>query len=128
MTRTAPLPRITPLQRGGSIKAGLRRPRMKRDLRSEVIARAHGRCDMCGQQLDPDDWECHHRKLRAQGGRDELANLLALHGSCHRVAHHYPAWSYDRGYLVRRGDEPDSVPVLLHGRTPALPGPAWAVA
>ncbi len=99
---------------------------MKRDLRDDVFRRAGGRCDMCGQHLDPDAWECHHRKLRSQGGQDDIANLIALHSSCHWIAHGNPLWSYDRGYLVPRAKEPDSVPVLLHGLAPHMPCATWA--
>lgn len=84
--------------------------------RQKAYDRAGGRCDLCGQPLSNAAFECHHRKKRSQGGDDSLPNLVALHSHCHHVrVHGQPAWAYDRGFLVRRDDEPADVPVLRHG-------------
>lgn len=88
--------------------------------RELVWERSGGRCEKCGLALG-DIWECHHRKLRSQGGDDSVCNLLALHGDCHNAGspgsvHSRPGLSYGAGYLVRRYLDPRDVPVLLHGR------------
>lgn len=43
----------------------------------------------------------HHRKLRSQGGKDELDNLILLCEWCHEYIHKNPAESYEVGWLVR---------------------------
>lgn len=85
-----------------------------------VFERSEGRCEKCGLTL-PAVWECHHRRLRSQGGDDSVCNLLALHTDCHNAGspgsvHSRPGLSYGAGYLVRRYLDPRDVPVLLHGR------------
>jgi 5-methylcytosine-specific restriction endonuclease McrA len=55
-------------------------------IRQGVLERSQGRCEACGKPISG-DWECHHRLLRSQGGKDELSNLLALHLDCHAKAH-----------------------------------------
>jgi hypothetical protein len=85
-----------------------------------VFERSEGRCEKCGQTLAT-VWECHHRRLRSQGGDDSVCNLLALHSDCHNAGspgsvHSRPGLSYGAGYLVRRFLDPRDVPVLLHGR------------
>lgn len=89
-------------------------------LRACVFERAQGRCERCGYAL-PAEWECHHRKLRSQGGRDVLSNLIALHMRCHNAGetgsvHHSPGVAYQLGYLVKSWQQPHEVPVLLHGK------------
>ena len=89
-------------------------------LRQLVWERAGGRCERCGLTLPP-EWECHHRKLRSQGGRDALVNLIALHMRCHNAGetgsvHHSPGKAYDLGYLVRSHQTPEATPLLLHGK------------
>lgn len=54
----------------------------------------------------------HHRKLRKQGGQNDLATLLHVCMPCHMVIHHRPADSYELGHLVHSWDEPADVPVL----------------
>ena len=90
-------------------------------LRDTVLELAGHCCDMCGQALSAKSWECHHRRLRSQGGLDEVPNLLALHHSCHGQAHGNRAWARDCGYIVHRGDDPATRPVLRHGKSWQLP-------
>lgn len=84
----------------------LRRPAMDGSLRDAIIERAEYRCDLCCKPLSPERWECHHRQLRAQLGADHVANLLALHGSCHRWVHDHPEWSYGHGFMVPGARDP----------------------
>lgn len=91
-----------------------------------VFERAGGRCERCSFGLGL-LWECHHRKLRSQGGDWSLANLLALHPACHSLqpgsVHLEPKVSYGSGFLVKREDEPRDTPVLLHGKRLVLLSP-----
>jgi hypothetical protein len=90
------------------------------ELRPLTWERAGGRCDMCGLPL-PEIWECHHRRLKSQGGKNELPNLLALDYRCHAYAHEHRTWARIRGYIVHRPDMPALRPVLRHQRTWELP-------
>ncbi len=46
---------------------------------------ARGRCEVCGEPLDPKHFECHHVVALADGGHSELANLRVTHGRpCHQ--------------------------------------------
>ena len=46
---------------------------------------AGGRCEVCGEPLDPKHFECHHVIALADGGHSELANLRVTHGRpCHQ--------------------------------------------
>jgi len=47
---------------------------------------AGGLCEVCGQPLDPQDFECHHVVALADGGDSSLANLRVTHGRpCHQA-------------------------------------------
>ena len=62
----------------------------------------------------------HHRKLRSQGGKDEASNYLSCCSSCHGFIHARPAWSYERGLLVRSYQDPAEVPVTREVRSEVL--------
>ena len=91
-------------------------------LRVTVHARAGGRCERCGTPVGVHDMEAHHRKLRSQGGRDELVNLVALCSDCHHTqVHAHPERARGEGWIVRSGSDPAAVAVTLHdGRTVRL--------
>lgn len=48
--------------------------------------------------------QTHHRKLRSQGGGNEPENLARVCTPCHVFLHANPAWSYERGWLVKSWD------------------------
>lgn len=55
-------------------------------LRQQVVARAHERCERCGQWCA--DWgHAHHRIPRSRGGQWTLENIEYVCPSCHREAH-----------------------------------------
>lgn len=130
MKRTGDWPRKKPLRNTAIIRKGppeirlpslRKRPAMDKALRALVLVRAGHTCDICGIPLSLDDWECHHRRLRSQGGKDDAANLLALHHSCHQRAHNNREWARERGFIVHRDTEPAQRPVWRHGTAWQLP-------
>lgn len=87
---------------------------VKASIRRDLWERCAHTCEACGLWLERSDMHAHHRKLRSQGGLDELANLLAVHHACHRSLHLYPERSYELGHLVRSYHDPGDVPVVLY--------------
>ena len=90
---------------------------MKRHLpagiRKAVWERCAETCEACGYWLPREELNIHHRKLKSQGGTDELTNLIAVHFRCHSSIHLSPERSYELGHLVRSYEEPADVPVVL---------------
>ena len=84
--------------------------------RKALYERCKGMCESCGGVL-PDNWAAHHRKLRSQGGKDDLENVVALHHECHNLGtnsvHLNPQKSYDDGFMVRSWAEPKETPLKL---------------
>jgi hypothetical protein len=103
-----------------------------------VIARAFGRCELCGTRLrSAGQWVAehsfHHRRPRGMGGTSRpesngAANLLLLCGSgvtgCHGWIEEHRAVARAQGQLLSQTDDPAEVPVWLalpqHGIGPAL--------
>lgn len=65
-----------------------------------VLARAGHFCEIgrCNGPLG-----IHHRLRRSQGGQNTMENLMALCNRCHQLVHENPSWSYENGYLLKRG-------------------------
>jgi 5-methylcytosine-specific restriction enzyme A len=80
-----------------------------------VNERDGGICQKCP---DPAT-DVHHRVTRGMGGsRDDtlnygMANLVALCRSCHDEVHAHPAASYNAGWLVRTGNDPAVIPLVV---------------
>ena len=53
--------------------------------RQAVLARAHGRCEGCGDALADSSWEIDHHVPRSAFGRDSRGNFSALCKSCHSL-------------------------------------------
>jgi 5-methylcytosine-specific restriction endonuclease McrA len=68
-------------------------------LRILVWTRDNGQCVACGQGVVA-TFECHHRRLRSQGGPDSPENLITLCSRCHRRAHHNRNWARTLGYIL----------------------------
>lgn len=65
------------------------------DVVAEVLLRAEGKCENCLQPApfarasDRTPYlEVHHRVMLAAGGKDTVANAIALCPNCHRAAHY----------------------------------------
>lgn len=80
-----------------------------------VVARDGGLCLKCLGQADV----VHHRRVRGMGGSGDpaittgLANLISLCSACHLEVHLHPEVSYESGFLVRMGMNPEEVPIIL---------------
>lgn len=80
----------------------------ERRARRIVAERSNGVCELC-DQARAGEW--HHRLPRGRGGRWEPSNGLHLCTGCHRWVTEHPAESYDEGWLLRRGESPEHMPV-----------------
>lgn len=62
----------------------------------------------------------HHRKLRSQGGRDVVSNLVLLCGSgssgCHGITHNPPRGdekvAIADGWIVESGEDPATIAIV----------------
>jgi hypothetical protein len=134
---TKPLARRAELNHGSQLerKAPIRQQSAKKratrrtweQFRRDVYDRAQGICDRCASWIPwGEGYECHHRRLRSQGGRDEMSNLLALHKfPCHAFVHDNRAWARKNGFIVHRPDVPAKRPVYRHLRSWELPTETW---
>jgi 5-methylcytosine-specific restriction endonuclease McrA len=83
-------------------------------IRLELYLRCGGKCEFCGDAFrEGDPYAVHHRKLRAQGGGNEMANLALIHGGCHEWAHRNPARAYELGWMVHGWDDPAKVTIFV---------------
>lgn len=84
--------------------------------RKALYERCKGSCEFCGGVL-PESWAAHHRKLRSQGGKDDLENVVALHHECHNLGtnsvHLNPKQSYEDGFMVRSWANSKETPLNL---------------
>lgn len=129
------LTRRTRLSRRTPLRAKLRPPTRRRDtgptqaVRAWVIVRDQGRCMRCGTDLVTDVptpvYEIQHRLPRGMGGTSSPAankhsNLILLGGAhgcgCHAWVEQHRGEAYDNGWLVRRWQNPLTVPVLCARR------------
>lgn len=130
MKRGGNLQRRTPLrsQSGLTGGKGLKRGEGKRKpprytgpgklTRETVLERDGYACVCCGQSVIGQVYSLQHRKRRSQGGSNCTCNLLVVLGSG-STGHH---WRIDsridpedeaKGYTVRSGQDPASVPVMV---------------
>ena len=91
---------------------------MDKDVAEKVLERAQGYCEVCG--LPGDNFALHHRKLRSQGGKDEVANLIAVHHKCHNMGTHSihlkPMVAKVKGWIVPSWANPIEYPLHLHNK------------
>jgi RNA-directed DNA polymerase len=70
---------------------GLRKRRTQRTLFGkvkELWERQGGKCPNCHQGIaEESEWNTHHIQPKAQGGSNELDNLILVHSACHRQIH-----------------------------------------
>ena len=83
-----------------------RRKPMPPDVAAQVTRRSGGRCEAGTPDCRGRGEVLHHRKLRRQGGKHTVDNLMHVCGAggCHDYIHSNVAESYRAGWLVRSTD------------------------
>jgi hypothetical protein len=80
-----------------------------------VLNRAGNYCEKCGKVGS--DFALHHRKLKSRGGKDSVANLMAVHHGCHNLdtdsIHANPAQATKMGWMVPSWADPEDYPIHL---------------
>jgi 5-methylcytosine-specific restriction endonuclease McrA len=75
-----------------------------------VKRRSRGRCERCGTAPAT---QLHHRRLRSQGGRNTLENLVDLCAPCHNASadaiHANVDWAHRHGWIVPSWQDPADV-------------------
>lgn len=89
---------------------------MDRKIVEIVLERSNGFCEMCG--LRGEGFALHHRKLKSRGGKDEVANLIAVHHKCHNLGtnsiHLNPERATVKGWMVPSWANPAEYPLHLY--------------
>lgn len=88
---------------------------MKAEIAEAVLERAGNYCEKCGKVGS--NFALHHRRLKSQGGQDEVCNLMAVHHECHNMGtfaiHMNPKESVENGWIVPSWAEPSEYPLIL---------------
>jgi 5-methylcytosine-specific restriction protein A len=127
--RRARLVAKTPLARTGwaALDRKPAKPARRRDTGPQrgvvdaVYERAQHCCELCTLAVGPvrgTDHHLHHRRPRRAGGSSDPAtnwpsNILLLCPGCHETVESHRTAAYEAGWLVRAGDDPAAVPVLI---------------
>ena len=81
-------------------------------MRPLIHERSNGRCEaLLSPNCRRTGVHVHHRKLRSQGGQNDLATLVNTCLNCHMFIHAHPEESYSRGFLVHGWDNPWTTPM-----------------
>lgn len=96
-----------------------------KNLRKAVYRRSRGACERCYVGIPEDSFQCHHRRMRSQLGRDEFVNCVALCDRCHGHIHARPSESYREGWLVPSHAEPADCPLWRFGSWERLTETGW---
>jgi hypothetical protein len=104
-------------------KKGINTP--SKEFRLLVMARSNFTCERCGKKLgEGEHVSVHHRTPRGMGGSHDqslnlMSNLMALCGSgttgCHGWIESHRQKSMENGWLVLRGVDASTVPVVVRG-------------
>jgi len=57
------------------------------NMRSFLMAREHGKCQLCGKDFKNQPSHIHHCKQRNESGSNRAENLVILHRKCHEKLH-----------------------------------------
>jgi hypothetical protein len=70
---------------------------------AERLKQTGGQCEACYTRTATS--RCHHKRLKSQGGKDELSNAMAVCWICHDWIHKYPKTAELNGWIItRKGD------------------------
>lgn len=82
---------------------------MDKEIAEAVLKRANGYCEHCGKS---GELTLHHRKLKSRGGKDEVANLLAVLHPCHLYdIHANPQKATVKGWMIPSYGAPTEYPL-----------------
>lgn len=77
-----------------------------------VRERSRGRCEaMVSLRCTGRGTHVHHRKLRSQGGKNDLVTLVDVCMWCHSHIHANPRQSFEKGFLVSSTADPAAIPI-----------------
>jgi len=84
------------------------------NIRSYLMSREKGRCQLCGKDFKDQPSHIHHIKSRSKGGSDKVSNLAILHEKCHTKLH-----KKDLGAKLKpnnKGYKPSTFMSIIHKR------------
>lgn len=81
--------------------------------RRRLLEACGGHCQGCRRHVYVETLNAHHRLPRSAGRDDTPANLMALCLHCHAWCHANPKRATELGWIVRRGQLPAEVPVII---------------
>jgi hypothetical protein len=103
----------SPLKRKTPLRSHRRVDKELEAMHPLVQARSRGFCEVrCWARCQERAAHIHHRKLRRNGDHS-LSNLLHVCFACHTLIHMAGGKAYERGWLVRSGDDPAEIPVQV---------------
>jgi hypothetical protein len=137
LRRSSPMPRSGAKESKGSGLVPKRKPAsnaataVPKSLHDAIVARDEALCARCRTNTTDRPHSVHHRQPRGMGGsgqrRNTPANLIVLCGSatspdgCHLFVESHRDWAKSHGFLVPRGLDPATRPVLRYGQTWLIP-------
>ena len=68
---------------------GVRRQRLTKADREEVLRKTGRRCHICGGLIDGNDWQADHVMAHSTGGEHAVDNFLPAHTICNNYRWHY---------------------------------------
>jgi hypothetical protein len=94
----------------------LPRASLSRAERSKVRAKTGGRCHLCGEVIEGEDWQADHVLAHAIGGDHKIDNYLPAHRDCNRDRWHFSAkefqWIIKLGVYLRMQIEKENPAAL----------------
>lgn len=91
---------VTPIPKAKDRKAAQKaRKAVPRWVRNLVAKRSDGLCEVRALGCELRAVHVHHRKLRSQGGKDTVGNLMHVCAWCHRWVHEHPREARKRGWI-----------------------------
>lgn len=96
------------------------KPAVPPGVAAALAARSGGWCEMQLAGCAGRATDAAHRWGRGAGGTHRLSNVLYACRVCHSWCHARVAEAVDMGLMLRRGDDPQAVPVSYRGQLVVL--------